>query len=436
MVHSAALFTLAILSATQHVVASPTRVLPDRVPARVLHPRATITASPPASMTPDITDHGSLDQNAIDQLLASLLSSAPPKPTATTNATNSPLKARQTAAPARGLSSNGAFLSYYGGVPDSDKTNCSAWSFEGPIIGMEATMGSSNFRGLKLTGLSGNTTDIAGGLETVVAPGPFSLAANERFTEFIVWETPDVQVSGFTFKTDAGQSYEALSSITQNPANTFTKTSLPVGSGMIARMYGTMCSVGIMGNLGIDFLDELASISITNMTYSGFTNNLAPTAVGSQFSVGSQILDNRNSSIQQQMTLTTANAVTQSRTITTGSTWSVGGSVAAEAEVGMPFIAKTKVTTTATWSVGGSSDTQELTSETKTTTAAFPLSCPAKKYCIANASFMMFKIDVNAEATFTAKTKAGSSYSWVQKAEYKGQDSAAMQLTVDEANGA
>lgn len=45
---------------------------------------------------------------------------------------------------------------------------------------------------------------------------------------------------------------------------------------------------------------------------------------------------------------------------------------------------------------------------------------------------MQYKVDININATFTATTKSGSTYNWVQGGTYKGADSLAMQFNVTE----
>ena len=46
----------------------------------------------------------------------------------------------------------------------------------------------------------------------------------------------------------------------------------------------------------------------------------------------------------------------------------------------------------------------------------------------------MFKIDVDVVATLEATSKTGGKFTWTQKGSYKGADSLAVQLRVDEAD--
>lgn len=62
----------------------------------------------------------------------------------------------------------------------------------------------------------------------------------------------------------------------------------------------------------------------------------------------------------------------------------------------------------------------------------FPLACPAGKFCRAQAFFTQFQMDVKVNATMTATTDAGETYSWIQSGTYKGADSLAMQFNVTE----
>lgn len=138
---------LAALLASRSVLASPTRPL---------RARATVTETPAATITPEVIDHGVLDQAGIDALLANLTVKTPSSNTTNANATStlsSKLRARTSTS-----STNGAFLHYFSDIDSS----CKPFTVEGPILGIEAGMGSSDIRSLKLTSISGNTTEITG----------------------------------------------------------------------------------------------------------------------------------------------------------------------------------------------------------------------------------------------------------------------------------
>lgn len=63
------------------------------------------------------------------------------------------------------------------------------------------------------------------------------------------------------------------------------------------------------------------------------------------------------------------------------------------------------------------------------------LTCPAGKYCTADAFINVFTLSVNVEATFTASTKDGGVYQWMQKGTYDTADSQTVQFNVSETTG-
>lgn len=216
---------------------------------------------------------------------------------------------------------------------------------------LQLNRGSSNLRGIKATSFSGNTSELHSNVS--LADAEFTFADNERITKFSIARTSadSIYVSGFRFDTNAGNSFEILGSIFSLPDSTGpVYVDIPVGSGILARLRGTNCdSMEIFGSFGVDFLDELDSISISNIDYEGFANSIMPSGRGTQLSIGSQILDNRNSSASQTITLQTTDAVTESRTINTQIRALVGGSVAVEGKVGVPLISEGSVRTEVNW---------------------------------------------------------------------------------------
>lgn len=206
-------------------------------------------------------------------------------------------------------------------------------------------------RGIKATSYSGNTSELHSNVS--LADAEFTFKDNERITKFSIARAgaDSISVSGLRFDTDAGNSFEVLGSIFSLPDSTGpTWQDIPVGSGILARLTGTNCdSMEIFGSFGVDFLDELNSISISNIDYEGFASSIMPAGRGTQMSVGSQILDNRNSSVSQTITLATTDAVTESRTVNTQIRALVGGSVAVEGKVGVPLISEGSVRTEANW---------------------------------------------------------------------------------------
>lgn len=73
-----------------------------------------------------------------------------------------------------------------------------------------------------------------------------------------------------------------------------------------------------------------------------------------------------------------------------------------------------------------------MSNSVTTRAGTFALVCPPGKFCTAKAFFTQYKLDVNINATMTATTKAGETFSWVQSGTYKGADSLAMQFNVTE----
>lgn len=315
-------FVCGALLQLQHVLASPVARFP------VFEKRSNITVDPPnpKEITPIITEIVSMPEEELENLWKR-------------GSKTLPLAPRETG-------TDGALLTYIGGATQD---GCTDFVINGPFTTIHPTFGTSNIRGISATSYGGNTTEIIAN-DAVVDPGEFKFADNERISKFtVVVDGTDPQVAGFTFETDAGNKYEALSETITSPVY----TDLSVGSGILARIRGSDCKSvnGIFGTFGVDFLDELDSISISNIDYEGFTQNIMPTGAGTQLSVGSQVLDNRNSSEKQTITLTTTDAITAQRTITTQTRAQVGGSVTIKASVGVPLVSEGETTAEANWQI-------------------------------------------------------------------------------------
>lgn len=330
------LFTCAIaLLQVQSALAAP---VANEVPSVVLR-RGNITVDPPADPTPVVSEL-QMTEEELEQYIQELQSLDK------RGSRTGPLNPRSTG-------TDGALLTFIDGstLPGSGDANCEDFIINGPFTSVAFLMGSSGVRHVSATSFSGNTTEI-GNTDAVVDAGEFKFADNERLTKFSIGRTASApDVAAFTFETDAGNSYKALSGVVNDGSVTATYEDLAIGSGILARITGTYCSSGVMGSFGVDILDELDSISISDIDYSGFTDNIMPTGAGTQMSVGSQILDNRNSSAQQTITLTTTDAITRQTTVTTQVRAQVGGSVSVEAGAGIPFLTEGKVTTEANWQV-------------------------------------------------------------------------------------
>lgn len=322
----------------QSVLAVPA---PAKFPKMIL-PRGNLTVDPPANPTPIVSEITMTEQE-LEQYIEEIQHSEGKRSSSAQS-----LASRQA-----GSGTDGALLTFIEGetLPGTNASGCQDFVINGPFTSLHFIMGSSNVRHISATSFGGETTDI-GNTDPIVDAGEFKFADNERITRFSIGRMGGINtVSSFTFETDAGNSYEALSGLIKDGTNPAEYEDLTVGSGILARIRGTYCDIGIMGSFGVDFLDELDSISISDIDYSGFTDNIMPTGAGTQMSVGSQILDNRNSSEKQTITLTTTDAITRQTTITTQVRAQVGGSVSVEAGAGIPFLAEGKVTTEANWQI-------------------------------------------------------------------------------------
>ncbi|KAL2291754.1 hypothetical protein FJTKL_11952 [Diaporthe vaccinii] len=402
----------------------------------------TIVVDPPKDPKPDITEIPEMTEEELQELIDYFKDEGIQLETRTYGIEELAARNEQLVSPdssllkrQSGTSKEGPFLAFLDGeVKPGTNPQCEDFTLNGPFTNIHVFMGSTNLRGIKATSYSGNTSELHS--NESLADAEFTFADNERITKFsIARDSADsIYVSGMRFDTDAGNKFEVLGSSFSHPESTGpTRVDIPVGSGIVARLRGTNCdAMEIFGSFGVDFLDELNSISITNIDYEGFANSIMPAGRGTQMSVGSQILDNRNSSVSQTITLLTTDAVTKSRTVNTQIRALVGGSVAVEGKVGVPLVSEGSVRTEANWQLEALHNEAEMVGSTTTRAATFALACPAGKFCTANAFFMQYKVDININATFTATTKSGSTYNWIQGGTYKGADSMAMQFNVTE----
>ncbi|KAL0933387.1 uncharacterized protein CTRU02_212350 [Colletotrichum truncatum] len=392
--------------------------------------RVTVPASL-ETIKPDVIQHGFLDDAALERLQESLTRSTRPTPSPKPNRVK-----RQMTSTAQGsltIATSDAFVSIDVGDinrVDSNPANCHSETLNGPIQGLQVFMGAANLRAMNVTSSSGNTSSITTKLDNNKDAGDFTFENNERIKEFWVLESQG-NFLGFNFTTANGKTYSAMATTLRDPP---PMVKVPIGSGILSRIRVQYCDIGLIGHVGWDFLDDLQSVSISNLAYSGFTDNIMPSGPGTTVTVGSQILDNRNSSTEQMITIQTIDAVTKSHTVSVNNQWTVGNKVSVETEAGIPFIGKSKVSTEFNWQVGKTTTEEDSESETVTKSSTVNLKCPAKKYCVGSSFYTSFKMDVDVEATFRAKTKSGKDFFWVQKGKYSGADSLALQLQVDEAD--
>ncbi|KAF4878076.1 hypothetical protein CGCSCA1_v002824 [Colletotrichum siamense] len=423
---------LSILSLKQLVLG--TTLLPALVHTSPVPQPDRITV--PASLqtiAPSIVQHGPLDDAALARLQDSLTASNRPTPS------SKPSRAkRQAASSATGntltIATSDAFVSVDVGdinLIDNNPADCHSDTLNGPLQALQVFMGAANIRAMNITASGGNTTSITSKLDGNADAGTFTFENNERIKEFWIMEQTGTFL-GFNFTTETGKTYSAMAQTLRDPP---PMTKVPVGSGILGRIRVQWCDIGLIGHVGWDFIDDMQSVSISNLAYSGFTDNIMPSGPGTTVTVGSQILDNRNSSTEQMITIMTMDAVTKSHTVSVANMWTVGGKVGVETEAGIPFIGKSKVSTEFNWQVGKTATEEDTQSETLTKSSTVNLKCPAKKYCVGSSFYTSFKMDVDVTATFRAKTKTGKDFFWEQKGKYSGADSLALQLQVDEADG-
>ena len=154
-------------------------------------------------------------------------------------------------------------------------------------------------------------------------------------------------LSGFSFVTDAGNSFHATAT-----SNSVNSTIGQVGSGIIGRIRGSVSTTTGITAIAIDMLDTLTDISISNVTYSGFTNGAAPSGPGTALVVGSEVLNNLNSTVQQSVALVTTSTVTTTQLFQVDHRIDAGITISVAAEVDIPMIAKYTDTVSTTWTLG------------------------------------------------------------------------------------
>ncbi|KAF3798791.1 hypothetical protein GCG54_00008247 [Colletotrichum gloeosporioides] len=374
--------------------------------------RVTVPASL-QTITPKIVQHGPLDDAALARLQDSLTASNRPTPS------SEPSRAkRQAASTATGntltIATSDAFVSVDVGdinLIDNNPADCHSETLNGPLQALQVFMGAANIRAMNITASGGNTTSITSKLDGSTDAGSFTFENNERIKEFWVMEQAGTFL-GFNFTTETGKTYSAMAQTLRDPP---PMTKVPIGSGILGRIRVQWCDIGLIGHVGWDFIDDLQSVSISNLAYSGFTDNIMPSGPDD--------------------TIMTMDAVTKSHTVSVANMWTVGGKIGVETEAGIPFIGKSKVSTEFNWQVGKTTTEEDTQSETLTKSSTVNLKCPAKKYCVGSSFYTSFKMDVDVTATFRATTKTGKDFFWEQKGKYSGADSLALQLQVDEADG-
>ncbi|OLN82071.1 hypothetical protein CCHL11_07686 [Colletotrichum chlorophyti] len=401
-----------------------------QVASSPLRPREVIHVTPSVEdIVPKVVQHGPLDDAGLERLRESL---AKPNPVMARRQTQELDPGQFTVQNKDGYVSVAIdLLKIYSSNP---ATECKNHVVDGPVQVLQAMMGTSSMRGFSAMAIGGKETVVKSTLEGPVDAGVFTLEPNDPVKDFYVFLAPGT-FHGFNFTTVGGKTYSALSFLQSDVYETKIEgRKVDVGSGIIGRIRATSCSDRFVATIAFDFIDDIQSISISNITYSGFTDSFLPTGPGQTVTVGSQILDNRNSSIEQMITLQTTDSVTRTRMLNVADMWNVGGKMSIEGQVGLPLITESKVTAEYNWQIQRTTTEEQTESTVVTKSTMINLRCPGRKYCIGSSFYTIFNMDIDVEATFRAKTKSGNDVFWVQKGKYQGADSTALQLRVDEAD--
>lgn len=339
--------TLALCAAAlvQTVLAVP--VAQEKKDFPVLR-RSNTTVAPPKDPFTIVTEIPSLTQEELERLIREHMSDLDKR------GVESEPRAVGEKLISRAQSTEGALLTFLDGeIQPGTNAQCEDFAWHGPFTSIHSWWGSSNVRGFSAASVSGNTSEIHAS-DSLSDGGEFKFVENERISNFTIGrQGSSPNVMAIKFSTDAGNSYSARSERLATAADSeLTWESLNVGSGVLARIRGSSCSnLGIFGSIGFDFIDTIDSVGISDVDYEGFTNNIMPAGDGTEMTIGSQVLDNRNSSVQQTITLTTSDAITQQSVYTMDVWVSAGGTVGVTSKAGVPFIASGEVSTSVTWSI-------------------------------------------------------------------------------------
>lgn len=154
---------------------------------------------------------------------------------------------------------------------------------------------------------------------------------------------------GLNFTTASGQTYSSMSDFQGGRVKAYR---VPIGSGIIGRFRATQCGpFGHFGVIGFDFIEEIESVSVSHVKYHGFNNGVMPAGVGKTVTVGSQILDNRNSTTDQTLSLQTQETVTKSQALSVTKTIDTGVTLTMDTGSEIPFLLKGKVGASWRWGI-------------------------------------------------------------------------------------
>ncbi|RVD84401.1 uncharacterized protein DFL_006151 [Arthrobotrys flagrans] len=322
------------------------------------------------------------------------------------------------------------------------KADGEKFSIDGPFSYIEAFVGDKALRGLILKNLDGKETVIGTteNFKSAKRPGSFEFGDEEIVTDCtIAWKehffSRDKYVTGFHFGTNKGHKYNATS---KSGGDESVEKS--VGSGYPVRFHGIVKKISKEKNaasaivaLGIEFLDELRSIDMVSADYAGFEGGVSaiPDDGGKSLIIGTQILDNRNSTIDQTFQLTTSRAVTKSFAFTFSITFMAGASITLGTKLAVPLVTEATASATVQWSLSVTSSTTLSYSETISQGTFFTLTCPALKFCQGRSVFQTYDIEVPFDGQFQATTRRGDKFAWNRKGVYKSSDVSNMKLQVN-----
>ncbi|KAF6828952.1 hypothetical protein CPLU01_08182 [Colletotrichum plurivorum] len=285
---------------------------------------------------------------------------------------------------------------------------------------------------VNVTNVFGNSSGIASSQPGLLDSGLFNFDPQDPITDFFVFTNGDMSsYHGLNFTTSKGRTFSSMSDFQGKGVKAYR---VPVGSGILGRFRAAQCGkTGHFGLIGFDFIEEIESVTITHIKYHGFNKGVMPAGRGKLVVLGSQVLDNRNSSIEQALSIQSVEAVMKQWSITLTTTKDYTASLALGIDVEIPFLFEAKATTTTGWGLHVALANGRTEATTTSHYATANLRCPARKYCVGSSFFNTWKLDVQTEVTLRARTRTGDFF-WVQKGRYQGSEGAAIQLRVDEAD--
>ncbi|EPS43996.1 hypothetical protein H072_2013 [Dactylellina haptotyla CBS 200.50] len=322
------------------------------------------------------------------------------------------------------------------------------FSVDGPFSSIEFFVGDKAVRGLVLKNLDGNETRIgtAENSKNAKRPGSFEFDEDEVVTDCrIIWKKHffggDKYITGFQFGTNKKNQYNATSKSGGREIEEKV-----VGSGYPVRFHGILKKINqepdattAIVALGVEYLDEVRSIEMVTADYEGFEDGVQsiPSDGGKNLILGTQILDNRNSTINQTFHLTNTKAVAKTYAFTFSISFMTGATVTLGAKFQTPFVKITEATAevSARWELTVTASTTLTYSETISQGTVFMLTCPALKFCEGKSVFQTYDLEVPFNGVFQATTRRGDKFGWNRKGVYKSSDVSNMKLQVNVYDG-